>query len=78
LPEWTVYDDEVAALARRIAEQQSAGSEGEIGAFGRKADELVQAAEQKAEQKKFDEEHAGERDQQAHSGVEHTRIKDEL
>ncbi|KAI5475335.1 UDP-glucose:glycoprotein glucosyltransferase [Pseudohyphozyma bogoriensis] len=51
LPEWTVYDDEVAALAQRVAAESSVSSELDdaVGAFRRRADELVQAVEQKGE-----------------------------
>ncbi|GAA5951905.1 hypothetical protein JCM21900_004180 [Sporobolomyces salmonicolor] len=48
IPEWITYDEEVAALARRIAES-SASSPGEVAAFGTKADELEQAVQQQKE-----------------------------
>lgn len=43
LPEWTVYDDEIAALARKVAnEAKTAASD----AFTQAADEMRQAQEQ--------------------------------
>lgn len=48
IPEWTVYDDEVAALAQRVAAEDS-----EIGAFGQKADVLEQAVQQAEERQEF-------------------------
>lgn len=48
IPEWTVYDDEVAALAKRVADEQSG-----VGAFGSKADELEQAVQQTVERDEF-------------------------
>lgn len=48
IPEWTVYDDEVAALAKRVADAQS-----DIGAFGSRADELEQAVQQSVERDEF-------------------------
>ncbi|SCZ98554.1 BZ3500_MvSof-1268-A1-R1_Chr3-1g05461 [Microbotryum saponariae] len=51
IPEWTVYDDEVAALAKRVAAEQTqtGGMEKDegVGVFGGKADELGQAKGQK-------------------------------
>ncbi|KDE08402.1 hypothetical protein MVLG_01438 [Microbotryum lychnidis-dioicae p1A1 Lamole] len=53
IPEWTVYDDEVAALAKRVAaeQKQTGGIEKDegVGVFGGKADELGQAKGQKEE-----------------------------
>ncbi|GAA5860419.1 hypothetical protein JCM1840_000253 [Sporobolomyces johnsonii] len=48
IPEWITYDEEVAALARRVAESSSS-SPGELAAFGTKADELEQAVQQQKE-----------------------------
>jgi UDP-glucose:glycoprotein glucosyltransferase len=62
IPEWTVYDDEVAALARRV----------ESSSFSAKADELGQAVEQKKEREEEEEKNAP-----AAMGGE-GRIKDEL
>jgi hypothetical protein len=62
IPEWTVYDDEVAALARRV----------ESSSFSAKAEELGQAVEQKKEREEEEEKHAPA----AASGD--NRIKDEL
>ncbi|GAA5885662.1 hypothetical protein JCM6882_007517 [Rhodosporidiobolus microsporus] len=64
IPEWTVYDDEVAALARRVAAESSDAS-----AFTTKADELEQAVQQQKER----EELVREKEQEK---VEH--VKDEL
>ncbi|GAA5943995.1 Kre5p [Sporobolomyces koalae] len=54
IPEWTVYDEEVSALARRIASDvaTSAGQQSELSAFGQKADELEQAVQQRKEREK--------------------------
>ncbi|GAA5899753.1 Kre5p [Sporobolomyces salmoneus] len=51
IPEWTVYDDEVAALARRVAceVEGTASEKSELAAFGSKADELEQAVQQSQE-----------------------------
>lgn len=49
IPEWTVYDDEVAALAARIASTQ----QDTVNAFTGRADELGQAQQQKAERDEF-------------------------
>ncbi|GAA5989455.1 hypothetical protein JCM10908_000480 [Rhodotorula pacifica] len=48
IPEWTEYDDEVAALAKRVATAQ-----GESVAFEAKADELEQAVQQQQERDDF-------------------------
>ncbi|SCV74361.1 BQ2448_6793 [Microbotryum intermedium] len=54
IPEWTVYDDEIAALAKRVAGEQKGGLEkNDIGVFGGKADELGQAKGQKDELEAF-------------------------
>lgn len=50
IPEWTEYDDEVAALAKRVAEAQGSG---ESAAFGARADELEQAVQQQEERDAF-------------------------
>lgn len=64
IPEWTVYDDEVAALAQRVARESVASeSEDAISAFGKKADTFQQAVQQTEERDKF---------------VDKERIKDEL
>ncbi|GAA6009058.1 hypothetical protein JCM11491_005730 [Sporobolomyces phaffii] len=51
IPEWTIYDNEVAALARRVASESTstAAGESEVAAFGAKADELQQAVQQRKE-----------------------------
>ncbi|KAL8279773.1 hypothetical protein RQP46_007868 [Phenoliferia psychrophenolica] len=84
IPEWTVYDDEVAALAARIAASQpasslSSGAQSGINAFSKKADELVQAVEQSAERDEFVHE-AVEKERDAHGGEDEKegRVKDEL
>lgn len=59
-----MYDDEIAALARRVAAEESA-----IGAFGKKADDLEQAVQQEAERTEFVHEKEEERQE---------RKKDEL
>lgn len=71
IPEWTVYDDEVAALAQRVADEESA-----IGAFGKKVEELGQAVQQKAEQDEFVEAKGGPVG--IVEKVEGARVKDEL
>jgi len=53
IPEWTVYDDEIAALAQRVASSKE-GSKGQ--AFAVKADQLGQAVQQKQEQVELQEE----------------------
>ncbi|KAM0749302.1 hypothetical protein T439DRAFT_327029 [Meredithblackwellia eburnea MCA 4105] len=83
IPEWTVYDNEVAALAARVAEEASSNSsddfssqsKGGINAFSKKADELVQAVEQSAERDEFVESHAPHT---AGESAEEGRVKDEL
>ena len=67
IPEWTVYDDEVAALARRVAAAESA-----IGAFGKKADDLEQAVQQQEERAEFVESKGGD------AAGTPQRLKDEL
>lgn len=56
IPEWTVYDDEVAALAQRVASRKEGGA-GQ--AFAVKADRLGQAVQQKQEQVQLQEEKRG-------------------
>lgn len=52
IPEWTVYDDEVAALARRVAAgRKEGGRAGE--AFAVQADELGQAVQQRQEREEL-------------------------
>ncbi|GAA5830729.1 hypothetical protein JCM11251_001055 [Rhodosporidiobolus azoricus] len=63
IPEWTIYDDEVAALARRVAAESSDAS-----AFTTKADELEQAVQQKKERDELVKE----------KGEVEERVKDEL
>lgn len=63
IPEWTVYDDEIAAVAQRVALQASSGLEVDvsaIGAFAKRAEELRQAVEQNLERDEFVAEHAGD------------------
>ncbi|GAA6015304.1 hypothetical protein JCM10207_008942 [Rhodosporidiobolus poonsookiae] len=69
IPEWTVYDDEVAALAKRVATETSAS---DASAFVVKADELEQAVQQKKERAK----HVEEEEKKAAGSAEH--VKDEL
>ncbi|GAA5982339.1 hypothetical protein JCM5350_006149 [Sporobolomyces pararoseus] len=57
IPEWTVYDEEVAALARRVAANASAGQQ--LAAFGSKADELEQAVQQRKEREEVVEKSTG-------------------
>ncbi|GAA5851194.1 hypothetical protein JCM8547_004161 [Rhodosporidiobolus lusitaniae] len=74
IPEWSVYDDEVAALARRVAEQSADAS-----AFATKADELEQAQQQAKERETFlqeEEEKKGDAASSAGERVDH--VKDEL
>ncbi|KAK4698563.1 UDP-glucose:glycoprotein glucosyltransferase, partial [Phenoliferia sp. Uapishka_3] len=87
IPEWTVYDDEVAALAARIAASHSSASaslsseaQGGINAFSKKADELVQAVEQSAERDEFVESHSAEKGEEVAAAAEEEegRRKDEL
>lgn len=81
IPEWTLYDDEVAALASRVAAESSQGSEivnAEIGAFSRNADELAQAVEQKAERDEFVEAESKAEDIEPAPYVDTPRLKDEL
>lgn len=68
IPEWTVYDDEVAALAQRVAAEES-----EIGAFGKKADDLEQAVQQSVERDEFVESQEGGEEKKGDR-----RVKDEL
>ena len=56
-PEWTVYDDEVAALAQRIASEEDDDA---MAAFSKKADELEQAVQQSVEKDEFVEAKKGE------------------
>lgn len=51
IPEWTIYDDEVAALARRVASNPTtiASERNALVAFGARADELEQAVQQRKE-----------------------------
>lgn len=60
IPEWTVYDDEIAALAARVAASQTepdgaveAESDSAIGAFAKSADQLEQAEQQVIERQEF-------------------------
>ena len=57
IPEWTVYDEEVAALARRLAANASSGQQ--LAAFGSKADELEQAVQQRKEREEVVEKSTG-------------------
>lgn len=76
IPEWTVYDDEVAAFAQKVALASSSGPQADddaVGAFSKKADELAQAVEQKAERDEF-----VEATKEEGEAEEKPRIKDEL
>ncbi|KAK4048009.1 killer toxin resistant protein [Microbotryomycetes sp. JL201] len=86
IPEWTVYDDEVAALAKRVATQATSSSFSDasvqkdemqvndvVGVFGQTADELEQAKEQSQEQDEFVQQKQ-DRDELTSMG----RVKDEL
>ncbi|GAA5969938.1 hypothetical protein JCM3765_000374 [Sporobolomyces pararoseus] len=57
IPEWTVYDEEVAALARRVASDASSGQQ--LAAFGSKADDLEQAVQQSKEREEVVEKSTG-------------------
>ncbi|KAM0787865.1 hypothetical protein ACM66B_003917 [Microbotryomycetes sp. NB124-2] len=82
IPEWTIYDDEVAALAKRVAAQTTTSNASSastltqqdedtvVGVFGQTADKLEQAKEQSNEQDQF------EREQQEQK--QQSRVKDEL
>ncbi|GAA6027206.1 hypothetical protein JCM8097_002483 [Rhodosporidiobolus ruineniae] len=73
IPEWSVYDDEVAALARRVAATSSDAS-----AFATRADELGQAKEQQKEREelvKEKKEKGADGDEIVEEGE---RVKDEL
>lgn len=74
-PEWTVYDDEVAALAQRVAKEGSEQEDDAIAAFSKKADELEQAVQQSVEKDEFVEAKKGEvvKEEQKEE-----RVKDEL
>jgi UDP-glucose:glycoprotein glucosyltransferase len=69
IPEWTVYDEEIAALARKLQESDALS---EFETIAQKADELGQAVEQKADQQKFESEQDA-----SHESGQH-RVKDEL
>ncbi|GAA6062062.1 hypothetical protein JCM10212_003560 [Sporobolomyces blumeae] len=76
IPEWTVYDDEVAALARRIASSPAtSATSSALKAFGAKADELEQAVQQANERAEVVEQEAKA---QAQDGEASLRRKDEL
>jgi UDP-glucose:glycoprotein glucosyltransferase len=47
IPEWSVYDAEVAALAKRVAPRE--GPSGNANAFAKEANHLEQAREQEKE-----------------------------
>lgn len=79
IPEWTVYDDEVAALARRIALESPAAAEDDtLNAFSKKADELEQAVQQSVERDEFVEASGGQGVVEGEKKVEEGRKKDEL
>ncbi|GAA5977891.1 hypothetical protein JCM11641_006101, partial [Rhodosporidiobolus odoratus] len=73
IPEWTAYDDEVSALARRIAEESS-----DAGAFVAKADELEQAVQQQKEREEHVEEIQAGGGGGPGQGEEKGHVKDEL
>ena len=92
LPEWTVYDDEVAALAKRVLAEEdadsssSSSSSSSAAAFKARAHELEQAVQQEQERESFVEEQAAgrasgdsesEREPQGEEEAQH-RVKDEL
>ncbi|BGP16173.1 hypothetical protein JCM10213_001389 [Rhodosporidiobolus nylandii] len=70
IPEWTVYDEEVAALAQRVAADSSDAS-----AFATKADELEQAMQQQKEREEKEREREAEKEDE---GRKADRFKDEL
>ncbi|GAA5851766.1 hypothetical protein JCM9279_004400 [Rhodotorula babjevae] len=72
LPEWSEYDDEVAALAKRVLANDSTASSSSAAAFQAGAHELEQAVQQEQERESFVEERA--QAAPAASG----RVKDEL
>jgi hypothetical protein len=84
IPEWTVYDDEIAALAARVAVREmdnGAEIDSAIGAFAKAADKLEQATQQFIERDEFVAEHAGDgklerTESDARKNEEHSR--DEL
>lgn len=79
IPEWTVYDDEVAAFAQRVALNSSSGHQSDddaVVAFSKKADELAQAVEQSVERDEFIE--AAKEEGAEKKGDSGERIKDEL
>ncbi|BGP48159.1 killer toxin resistant protein [Rhodotorula kratochvilovae] len=73
LPEWTVYDEEVAALARRVADDSSSAA-----VFKTQAHELEQAVQQQKEREDFVEEQGqqGKGEEQPAAAAGH--VKDEL
>lgn len=73
LPEWSEYDDEVAALAKRILANDSTASSSSAAAFRARAHELEQAVQQEQERESFVEEQQAQA-VPAPSG----RVKDEL